>query len=75
MDDQSLTLFLTHEHASTSHIRGLIHKIQNSTSFYARTLTPELVGIFYLGNGNFTFPDSVPDTVMAGLDVRNVFIV
>ena len=27
MDDQSLTLFLTHEHASTPHIRGL--RLQN----------------------------------------------
>ena len=73
MDDQSLTLFLTHEHASTSHIRGLIHKIQNSTSFYARTLTPGLFGTFHLGNDNFVLPDSVPYTVTAGLYVRDVF--
>ena len=39
------------------------------------SLDPELVGIFYLSNGYFPPPDSVPDTVMAGLDVRNVLIV
>ena len=51
------------------------YKTRNSTFFHTVALTPELVGIFYLSNVYFPFPDSVPDTVMAGLDVRNVLIV
>jgi hypothetical protein len=39
------------------------------------SLDPGLFGTFHLGNDNFPLPDSVPDTVMAGLDVRNVLIV
>ena len=54
---------------------GQVHKIRNSPFFHTIALTPELVGIFYLCNRNFPFPDSVPDTVTAGLYVRNVLIV
>lgn len=43
--------------------------------FHTVALTPGFFGTVNLCNRNFTFPDSVPDTVMAGLDVRNILIV
>ena len=56
-------------------IRGSRSQNPKPNFFHTITLTPGFFGTVNLCNRNFPFPDSVPDTVTAGLYVRNVLIV
>ena len=54
---------------------GPILKLYRLSHLPTSSLTPGFFSTVNLSNDYFPLPDSVPDTVMAGLDVRNVFIV
>ena len=56
-------------------IRGIKLKNPELNIFHTVALTPGFFGTANLYNGYFPFPDSLPDTVMACLDIRNVLIV